>query len=875
MTPATVPPDLSVVIGFRNWGLPRLELALRAHAESTFRERLEVIVSDYGSDNRSDVERAAREHGARYVFTDVSGPWSRARALNAGVRASDARVIITTDADLLFTPGLHETAYARLHDDPRSVQLVQCRDLSSDFGVEGIDRLDWEAFEANSTFRPRWGMGGMIAFWRESLKETGGYDERMEMYAGEDLDFAQRLAWAGHRLSWIDDRSARIYHVWHPSSRTAANRVPAGREAIERNKSIYLHDKTIVRNVRRPPVGPLATVAIATYNRAGYLRQALHSVLSQPVEDIEVLIVDDGSADETADVVDEMRDPRLRYIRQANGGVAQARNRAVAEARSKYVIVHDDDDIFLPWRIEAHFDALSAGVHGSYGGWVDFGPDGDLTPRSGKEFSAAAVLYAGAVLLHPTLMVRQDILARFPYNEELRAGSDYNLVLRLATAGVTLRHTGEFHILRRLHESNLTQTLADHQQESARRTTNLLRRRLSQAEENEARSAARSLGPVECRGVDDVGRTVGAFLPDELVRRTLYVDDVRRPRVEEATRLLEAHGARCKPRYGVETDGSLSVAGVSATPVPWVALQRLRAAGLAFTVATETGSEQVQPSEAGAELNGVAAADAEEALRRVVSQVIEAAGPAGNSVAVAFAEVETPAARALWNAPLEFQRLVAVGEQQYVTVGSIHAERADAIGAVSRFDRFAPSVRSLVVDMTDESVRDSLVDPPGGAVTATTAADATSARGSSARKDSGSRRRIQDFKSVVERTLPTTAHVAVVSRGDDELLDLNGRRAHHFPEHGGKYVGHHPADSHEALSYLRDARSLGAEYLLFPPTSAWWLEYYETFRHELERRHRCVHRGGEGCIIFDIREAGRPLHRAARAMRDAIRRNGS
>jgi hypothetical protein len=611
--------------------------------------------------------------------------------------------------------------------------------------------------------------------------------------------------------------------------------------AIERNRSIYLNDKTVVRNVRRPAVGPLASVAIATHNRAEYLEQALQSVLAQPIEDIEVVIVDDGSTDQTADVVRDLGDSRLRYVRQDNGGVPSARNRAVAETRSKFVIVHDDDDIFLPWRIEAHFDALTVGAHGTYGGWVDFSADGALAARSGKSFSADAILYAGGVLLHPTLMLRKEILERFTYDESLRAGSDYNLVTRLATSGVKLNHTGEFHILRRLHESNITHTTADHQQESARRTTNLMRRRLHKAEEDAARAAARGMGPVVCRGAEDVAGRVGPYLPDDLVRRTIRIDEADAARAEEARQVLVGLGAK--------------------TSVPWAALHRLRALGVDFTVGAAGEAGAAPADQARAPADEVEAA----AMRDVVGQAIAAIGRPGKTVAVALTEADTPAAEVLWDAAPEFQRLVAADGRQFVAVGSVHEHIGDAVGAVSGFERFSSSVRSVVVDLSNGNMRaaiaDGLIDEGRGI--------------SQEPGDAAYRERLTgEVREAVEQSLPATAHVAVVSRGDDDLLDLDGRHAQHFPQVDGTYAGHHPGDSTEAIGFLRSARAAGVEYLLIPPASAWWLDYYEDFRRHLERL-RCVYRGDEGAVIFDIREPLRRQQRVVRALREVIRRHGS
>ena len=102
--------------------------------------------------------------------------------------------------------------------------------------------------------------------------------------------------------------------------------------------------------------------------------------------------------------------------------------------------------------------------------------------------------------------------------------------------------------------------------------------------------------------------------------------------------------------------------------------------------------------------------------------------------------------------------------------------------------------------------------------------------------------------------LPEAARVLVVSRGDDELLALDGVEASHFPQdRDGVYAGHHPSDDAEAIAALELLRGHGAEYLVFPPTAGWWLEHYRGLRAHLEERYPVVSREG-GCVVFDVTE---------------------
>lgn len=93
---------------------------------------------------------------------------------------------------------------------------------------------------------------------------------------------------------------------------------------------------------------PLFSVTITTYNRSELLPRALESVLAQTFRDFELIVVDDGSTDDTRDLVAAYTDPRIRYVFQENSGLSAARNRGVAASNGTYVTFLDDDDEALP-----------------------------------------------------------------------------------------------------------------------------------------------------------------------------------------------------------------------------------------------------------------------------------------------------------------------------------------------------------------------------------------------------------------------------------------------------------------------------------------------------------------------------------------------
>jgi hypothetical protein len=109
------------------------------------------------------------------------------------------------------------------------------------------------------------------------------------------------------------------------------------------------------------------------------------------------------------------------------------------------------------------------------------------------------------------------------------------------------------------------------------------------------------------------------------------------------------------------------------------------------------------------------------------------------------------------------------------------------------------------------------------------------------------------IRAVVDAKVPAGETVAVVSRGDDDLLELGAHDARHFPQgEDGTYVVYHPHDSAEAITHLEAVRGQGAKYLLVPPTAYWWLDHYRNFALHLEQRYRRLTREDDGCLLFEL-----------------------
>jgi hypothetical protein len=107
--------------------------------------------------------------------------------------------------------------------------------------------------------------------------------------------------------------------------------------------------------------------------------------------------------------------------------------------------------------------------------------------------------------------------------------------------------------------------------------------------------------------------------------------------------------------------------------------------------------------------------------------------------------------------------------------------------------------------------------------------------------------------TAVAEVTPPQSVVAVISKGDPKLVELEGRSGLHFPSDAeGRYAGFHPRTSEEAIAQLDTARAAGAEYLCIPASAFWWLEHYQGFGNWLGAHCRSVGNDPDACVIYEL-----------------------
>ena len=186
---------------------------------------------------------------------------------------------------------------------------------------------------------------------------------------------------------------------------------------------------------------PYVSVVIPTYNRADLLKRAIESVQKQTYKKWELIIVDDNSSDNTEEIVSEIRDPRIRYVKNnKNLGAAASRNRGVVLANYELVAFQDSDDVCHQNKVEkqvsymkqySEYDIVYSGfVNHHIDGTNILVPNHQLGIREGNLFPT---LLVNNVIGAPTILIKRSLfLENGGFDIDLRALEDWDFVLRVS-----------------------------------------------------------------------------------------------------------------------------------------------------------------------------------------------------------------------------------------------------------------------------------------------------------------------------------------------------------------------------------------------------------------------------------------------------------
>ncbi|MFT4825725.1 MAG: glycosyltransferase involved in cell wall biosynthesis [Halioglobus sp.] len=229
---------------------------------------------------------------------------------------------------------------------------------------------------------------------------------------------------------------------------------------------------------------PLVSVVIPAFNGEPYLREALGSILNQTYQPIEIVLIDDGSTDETATMLKTLY-PSVRYYYQDNAGVGAARNRGVAAASADYIAFLDADDYYCDNKLELQMGALLK--H----------PDIDIVFGQVKQFHSPELdAQSRAVIRCPeglmtgqlpsAMLCRRHVFDTVgPFETHWKVGQDVNWILRSMEENVPSLVLPDLIYMRRLHKSNKGITHSDAKGDRLKILKEFLDRKRFRESENE------------------------------------------------------------------------------------------------------------------------------------------------------------------------------------------------------------------------------------------------------------------------------------------------------------------------------------------------------------------------------------------------------
>lgn len=195
------------------------------------------------------------------------------------------------------------------------------------------------------------------------------------------------------------------------------------------------------------------SVVIPCFNAAPYIGEAIESVLTQVRRDDEVIVIDDGSTDDSPQIVAGFG-TRIRYQRQDNQGISAARNSGIALTTGAFIGFLDADDLWSERSLSLRLGCLidNPDLHCAFG-WVEPFISPDVTPEVRSTIGDIGAIQSGRVA--GSLLVRRTVIDRVGrFDSEFRIGETMDWVARIDAAGFRSQDVGEIVLRRRVHGAN-------------------------------------------------------------------------------------------------------------------------------------------------------------------------------------------------------------------------------------------------------------------------------------------------------------------------------------------------------------------------------------------------------------------------------------
>ncbi len=398
---------------------------------------LEIIfVNDGSTDNSEEVIKELKID-YRYFFQENQGP---AVARNRGIMEATGDFIALLDVDDLWPENNlnHLMDELLAEDDILVVQgYAQHTERNLQTGLYEYIGNPLESFP---------GYLGAGLYRKEAFSVVGMFDA-LFAYTGEDSDWYKRASEMDINLKKLEE--VTLYVRRHNANMTGGktlvelNALKVFKRSLDRIRNPYQEKKERVD----------VSVIIPVHNGEKYIAEAIHSVLSQDTAYTEVLVVDDGSTDNTVKIAERFV-PLIRIVRQENRGAAAARNTGIGESCGRYIAFLDADDIWLPGHTSILLHALEEN------------PGYDLVMGDIEQFVSPELAVTHHHLLREELktmpgyhlgclLIKRELLDKVgPLNEKLQLAEVVDWFTRVEHIGLTILSVKKVVYKRRIHDAN-------------------------------------------------------------------------------------------------------------------------------------------------------------------------------------------------------------------------------------------------------------------------------------------------------------------------------------------------------------------------------------------------------------------------------------
>ncbi|MDR0534444.1 MAG: glycosyltransferase family 2 protein [Verrucomicrobiales bacterium] len=402
---------------------------------------LEIIVVDDGStDNLQEVLQAYPQ--VSYLHQQNSGPSS---ARNLAISKAKGEYLAFLDADDYWLPGKLAAQLRYLTEHPGcQIVFTAYKNFLEDESLRDSPQVQYEIGleQTNKFYLPT------ALIHRDLFAVSGTFNEQLtheKINMAEDTDLLLRMQFSG-----IDIKH-RLDEIFYQRRLHGNNSVLSGPTPAE-----FALKNIFARNMREKlrPKPPLVSVMIPTYNCAAYIKQAVDSVLAQNHPNLEIIVVDDGSTDNTREILQAY--PAVKYFFQEHQGIPASRNLCLEKASGEYLAFVDADDYWLPGKLDVQLKHLAEHPECKmiFVKYQNFLSDEKLRQHEGiqHEFVAEAKNYT----LMSTSLIRKSVFADYGnFSRDFPVGEDADLICRISTHDKqAINYLDQVYYMRRLHGEN-------------------------------------------------------------------------------------------------------------------------------------------------------------------------------------------------------------------------------------------------------------------------------------------------------------------------------------------------------------------------------------------------------------------------------------